>query len=122
MEATFTFTQDYAVENMVFEGLTGREYVTSTKEALNMMKVKNPVVNFRDQAENGEFDDLTDEEYQQALDTIRCVGSLWRYPEAGKDDTTRYEMNVLTLLANAIELVTRQDVELRKYRKSQPAE
>ena len=47
----------------------------------------------------------------EALDTVGCIRNLWHYPD---DSTLISEMNVLTLLANAIELISRQDAALRR--------
>lgn len=117
MELHYKFNKDYSMENVVFDGLNGREYITSTKDALNLMKIKNPALAFCEEAKAGLYDSISDEEYQQALDTIQCVKSLWRYPGEA-EGTSRTEMNILMLLANAIELVSRQNAELRQYRES----
>ena len=119
MEVTYRFSDDFSVEDVVFEGLSGLEYVTSTKDALNVMKLRNPAVDFSRNAKEGVYDELSDDEYQQALDTIKCISDLWRYPGESGEDSAKYEMNVLSLLANAIELISRQDVELRRYREEE---
>ena len=119
MEVTYRFSDDFSMEDVVFEGLSGLEYVTSTKDALNVMKLRNPAVDFSRNAKEGVYDELSDDEYQQALDTIKCISDLWRYPGESGEDSAKYEMNVLSLLANAIELISRQDVELRRYREEE---
>ncbi len=119
MEVTYRFSDDFSMEDVVFEGLSGLEYVTSTKDALNVMKLRNPAVDFSRNAKEGVYDELSDDEYQQALDTIKCISDLWRYPGESGEETAQYEMNVLSLLANAIELISRQDVELRRYREEE---
>ena len=119
MEVTYRFSDDFSMEDVVFEGLSGLEYVTSTKDALNVMKLRNPAVDFSRNAKEGVYDELSDDEYQQALDTIKCISDLWRYPGESGEDSAKYDMNVLSLLANAIELISRQDVELRRYREEE---
>ena len=119
MELPYRFTDDSSLADVVFMGLTGREYVTSTKDALNVMKIKNPAVDFQECLKAGDFNDVPDEEYKQMLDTIKCIKDLWRYPDEPADSQTQYDMNILALLANAIELISRQNVELRKYREKQ---
>ena len=114
MELTFTFDKNYVMENIVFDGLNGREYVTSTKNALNVLKLKNPAVDFTKDVKRGVYDSLSDEEYKQALSAIECVSGLWRYPDEPENQSTKYEMNVLALLANAIRLISRQNALLRK--------
>ena len=47
------------------------------------------------------------------------IKELWRYPGELGESGVQDEMNILMLLANAIELVSRQDVELRRYRGKQ---
>ncbi len=113
----YRFNNEYSVEDVIFDGLNGREYVTSTKDALNVMKIENPAVDFTEDVKAGHYDDLTDEEYQQALDMIKCISKLWRCPGEPEETASRYDMNILSLLANAIEMIGRQDVQLRRYRK-----
>ena len=115
LKVEYEFAPDKSVTDVSFSGLNGRERVTSTKEALNVMMVTNPVVDFSQKAKDGEYDDVSDDEYYQMLDTIKRVGSLWRHPDTGEDSTPLSEMNVLTLLANAIELISRQNARLKMY-------
>lgn len=107
---------DYSLENVTFAGLTGHEYVVSTKDALNVMKIQNPATQFSADAKAGYYDKFSDEEYEEILAAIKCVSSLWHYPGEPKDCQAQYEMNILTLLANAIELISQQNTELREYR------
>ncbi len=116
MNMIYTFDADSSLKGVQFDGLTGREYVTSTKDAINVMKVKNPAILFSGDAKAGTYDETPDEEYEQMIYTIRTIKELWRYPGEPKDAGMKNEMNILMLLANAIELISRQDVELRKYR------
>lgn len=115
MKMMYCFNDDTSLDQVMFDGLTGREYVTSTKDALNVMKIKNPAMDFCADAKAGVYDDVSDEAYQQMLQTIKCVKNLWHCP-GDPEDSAKPEMSVLMLLANAIELVSRQEVELRKYR------
>ena len=39
MKMTYYFDEDACLKDVEFDGLTGREYVTSTKDALNVMKI-----------------------------------------------------------------------------------
>lgn len=113
MKLNYTLGKDYSMENVEFEGLNGREYVTSTKDALNVMKIDNPAIEFGNKSRNGDFDDMSDEEYYEMLDTVKCITALWLYPGEREDNPS---MNILSLLANAITLLSQQAVELRKYR------
>lgn len=112
MRMTYCFGDDFCLSDVAFDGLTGREHVTSTKEALNAMKVKNPALDFSSDVKSGLYDSVPDEEYEGMLETIKRVNDLWRYP-GDPEDKIRSEMNVLTLLANAIELISRQSLQLQ---------
>lgn len=116
MKLKYDFDDDSSLKGVAFDGLTGCEYVISTKDALNVMKIHNPAMDFSQDAKGGLYDEVSDEEYEQMLYTVKCVKELWRYPG---DSGVREEMNILMLLANAIELISRQDVQLRKYREGQ---
>lgn len=112
MRMTYRFGNGFCLTDVAFDGLTGREYVTSTKEALNLMKIKSPALDFSADVREGIYDDVLDEEYEEIVETIRFVKDLWRYPE-DPEDVIQTEMNVLTLLANAMEVISRQYVQLK---------
>ena len=63
---------------------------------------------FHNRVRTGEFDSIPDDDYRQLVDTMKFIGSLWRYPDAKEGEDTVSEMTVLMLLANAIETVSRQ--------------
>lgn len=115
MDMNGCFQDDSSLSGVTFSGLTGREHVTSIKEALNTLKITNPAITFSEGTETGLYNDAPDAEYGAMLETVRCIRNLWRYPD-DPPGVTQPEMNALALLANALELVSRQDVELRKYR------
>lgn len=48
MELTFDFDQRQGIANVRFEGLDGTEGVTSTKQALSLLKIRNPACAFAD--------------------------------------------------------------------------
>ena len=117
MEISIEYSADYShIEKVAFEGLTGREYVSSTKDALNVMKIRNPALKFSDDAKAGCFNEMTDAEYKRMLEMVKCLKSLWSYPDASEDDGNAVEMSVLMLLANAIRLISRQNAKLREYK------
>ncbi len=118
MNMIFDFGDDASLEGVRFEGLTGREYVTSTRDALNVMKVKNPDTAFCQDVTAGIYDETPEDEYEQLFHAVKAVKGLWRYP-GDPEDAVQDEMNILMLLANAIGLISRQDAELRKYREKQ---
>ncbi len=118
MDMVFGFGGDSSLEGVRFDGLTGHEYVMSTKDAVNVMQVRNPAIAFCQDTEAGAYDEVPDEEYAQMLYTVKAIERLWRRP-GETEDSARSEMNVLMLLANAMELISRQDVELRRYRGEQ---
>ena len=104
--------------------LTGCEYVTSTKQALELLKIQNPAIGFTEAAKAGEFDSMTDEAYQDILDTIERVSYLWRYPDEDTSDgkNLKAEMNPLMLLANAIELISSFGSVLQRLKRHYKAE
>lgn len=117
MELSYEMREDGSVVNTCFEGLNGCERVTSVKQALTMLKVKNPAIRFAEDAKAGRYDSVSDEEYERILSTVECISLLWRYDgDEPADKSTRQEMNVLMLLANAIETISRQNVRLRSQR------
>lgn len=113
MTMKYRFDEEYRLKNISFEGLDGRERVTSTKEALNVMKIENPIMAFADAIKAGR--DVPDE----AAETINFIHNLWRYPDAPPDCPANREMNPLALLANAIQVITWQKAKLRRYRQKQ---
>lgn len=119
MKMAYRFDKDYSVTDILFRGLDGREQVTSTKEALQLMRIRNPSVDFIADVKKGVYNNLSDEDYQKALDTIQCLQGLWRAPGEPADAKTEYEMNPLVLLSNAIQVITSQHVQLEKYRNAE---
>ena len=68
-------------------------------EALSLMKIRNPASTFRDALECMIYDNMTEEEYGQMLNTIKFLQELWHYPDEPGEAPKKYEMNVLMLLA-----------------------
>ncbi len=104
MDMLFDFDLRRGLHNVRFEGLEGSEEVASVKQALGLMKVRNPAVTFREALQALKYDDLTDE-YGRLLEHVKWLSTLWRYPDDPKDAQQKYEMNALMLLANALELL-----------------
>lgn len=111
MDMVFDFDRRQAAAGVRFEGLDGTERVTSMKAALAVLKIRNPAASFTEAAKNGDFDRVSDEEYAGMLDTVEFLSKLWRYPEEPGD--AKYELNALTLLANALEALSRLHAECR---------
>ena len=106
MELIYEFDPSQRIVNARFEGLDGTESVTSVKDALCLLKIRNPAVKFAETVQSGGYNDTSDAEYERRLNTIEFISGLWRYPDAPKEAKTEYEMNVLTLLAAAIEALS----------------
>lgn len=53
MDMIFDFDSRQGLTNVRFDGLTGCEEVTSVKQALNLMKIRNPAVTFSEAVHNG---------------------------------------------------------------------
>ena len=103
MDMLFDFDQYQGITNVRFDGLDGSESVTSVKDALNRMKVRNPATTFAEAVRQGAYDKTTDEEYTRMLATVEYLSSVWRYTDEPGEAPPKYEMNALMLLANALE-------------------
>ena len=67
-------------------------------------KIKNPAVQFADKAKNGEFDDLSDEEYESEINRVKNMSRLWY---------DKYEVSLLDLAIRlAVDLKLRNIEEL----------
>lgn len=111
MELLFDFDERQGLTNVRFSGLDGTENVTSIKQALSLLKIRNPASTFRDAAECMMYNDVSDEEYSRMLNTIKFLRELWRYPDESGEAPAKYEMNALMLLANAIEALSQFNVQ-----------
>ncbi len=105
MEILFDFDLRRCIHHVHFEGLDGTEPVTSVKDALSRMKIRNIGTTFAENVQASKYDDLSDEEYGRMLEHVKFLSTLWRYPDAPKGAPQEYEMNALMLLANALELL-----------------
>lgn len=108
MTMDFGYKEGGSLERIMFQGLNGREPARNLKNALELLRIENPMCTFHNRVRTGEFDSIPDDDYRQLVDTMKFIGSLWRYPDAKEGEDTVSEMTVLMLLANAIETVSRQ--------------
>lgn len=108
MELVYDVADDGSIVNARFEGRTGSEPVTSLKQALGLLQVKNPAVVFTQDAKDGVYDHVPDRDYYRMLNAVDTISVLWRYEgDQPEGKSTRPSLNVLMLLANAIELIGR---------------
>ncbi len=114
MELSYEVAEDGSLTNIRFAGLDGRECVSSVKGALGLLKITNPAVTFTARCKAGLYDNISDAEYDRLRKTIESVSLLWQYGDNPDGGLTEYAMNPLMLLANAIELISRQAVELHQ--------
>ncbi len=119
MKLSFTFQEDATIRDVEFTGCTGLEQVSSVKEALRFLRLDNPASAFCEAVKQGDYNDISDEEYDRLLGTVKCLFQLFRYPDDPQDAPPRREMNVLILLANALTRLVELDVELRRYREGE---
>lgn len=113
MEMDWKFNADGSLERITFQGLTGGEFTGNLKSALGLLKIKNPSSTFVDRIKTGEFDNVSNDEYERLLDEMHFISTLWHYPDAPEDELAQYELNVLMLLANAIAEVSRLHAIIR---------
>lgn len=103
MKMNYSFTKNFHMKDVSFEGLSGQEFAGSLKEALGILKIEDPVVNLREDIKKGRY---KDEELEPVIEVVKLISSLW-------DDT---EMNVLMLLAASFELISRMHAALKRVR------
>ena len=115
MELKYDVTDDGKIVHARFNGLDGCEHVTSVKQALELLQVENPAVIFTQDAKNGVYDHISDKEYYRMLSAVEAISLLWRYEgDQPKDKSTQPSLNVLMLLANAVELISRMYLLIRQ--------
>lgn len=115
MKMDFQYDDYGSLEHITFEGLNGCETVRDLKNALELLKIDNPKRTFRDRVKAGEFDDTPEDEYRQIVDAVEFIATLWRYPDAQVGELAQSEVNVLMLLANAIEMCSKQNATLIRH-------
>lgn len=115
MKMDFNYDNYGSLEHITFEGLNGCESVRDMKNALELLKIENPKRTFQARVRAGEFDTTPEDEYLQIVDAVDFVATLWRYPDAKVGELAQPEMNVLMLLANAIELASKQNATLIRH-------
>ena len=115
MELKYDVNSGGIIVNAHFDGLTGCERVSSLKQALELLQVENPAVIFTQDAKNGVYDHISDKEYYRMLSAVEAISLLWRYEgDQPKDKSTQPSLNVLMLLANAVELISRMYLLIRQ--------
>ena len=102
MTMSYEVNPDFTLRDIGFIGCTGLERVSNVKEALGILRLENPAIAFTEAAKAGKFNEMSDEEYHQLLSTFKCVADLFRYPDDPADAKNQPQMNILTLLSNAI--------------------
>lgn len=110
MDLLFDFDSRQGLTNVRFDGLDGFERVTSVKEALGLLKIRNPAKTFSEAARSRAYDDVPDAEYKRMLETIKYLSSMWCYMDDPGEAPQRSEMNALMLLANAIEALSQFNI------------
>lgn len=119
MKLHYDFNEDGTIRGAAFTGCSGLEQVSNVKGALGVLQVENPLIAFREAVHSGKFDGIPDEEYDRLFSTVKCLAGLFRFPDDPPDAKAQRQMNVLTLLANAVTKVVELDVALREYEEEQ---
>lgn len=117
MKLNYSIAPDGTLRDVEFVGATGQEQVHTVKGALQVLQLEAPGPDFIEAVKRGEYNSVSDEEYSRILLTMRCIQELFRFPDRPKDAAPLPQMNVLSLLANAMTRLVELDVELRGYRK-----
>ena len=120
MDMIFEFDQRQGLTRVRFDGLTGTESVTSVKGALDLLKIRNPATTFAEAVQALKYDNVPDEEYIRMLETIKFLSTMWRYTDDPGDAPQKYEMNVLMLLANALEALSQFNVQYQMPLETEP--
>lgn len=76
MELIYEFDPSQRIVNARFEGLDGTESVTSVKDALCLLKIRNPAVKFAETVQSGGYNDTSDAEYERMLNTLEFISGL----------------------------------------------
>jgi len=119
MRLRYEFNDDATIRGASFAGCSGLERVSNVKEALRFLQVDNPLIAFRKAVERGKFSDLSDEEYDQLLESVKCISTLFHFPDDPPEAKPMPTMNVVSLLANAITQLVERDMALRQYEEEQ---
>ncbi len=119
MRLRYEFNEDGTIRDAGFTGCSGLERAGNIKEALRVLHMDNPISAFREAVQRGKYSDLSDEEYDQRLASIRCLSDLFHFPDDPPDAKAQRQMNVLSLLANAITKLVELDVAVRRYEEAE---
>ena len=105
MKMNYSFTKDFCMKDVTFEGLSGQEFAGSLKEALGILKIENPAAGLREDLKKGRYND---EELEPVIEAVRLISS-----ERGSSPKGEEEMNILMLLAAAFEMISRLHAALK---------
>lgn len=108
MVIEYELNENGCMEHINFTGLNGNEFTGNIKSALELLKIESPAVTFAAHVKAGEYDDTPNDEYDRIVNAVDFMASLWCYPDERESDFKQGELNVLMLLANALETVSRQ--------------
>lgn len=120
MDLLYDFDSRQGLTRVRFDGLDGGERVTSVKEGLNLLKIRNPAKTFSEAVRGGAYNDVPDEEYRRMLETIKYLSSMWCYMDEPGETPPKGKMNALMLLANAIEALSQFNVLYQMEEPQQP--
>lgn len=115
MKLNYKVNSDATIQDAMFTGCTGLERVSNVKEALGILRIENPAIEFVKTLNNGKFHGMSDEEYDRLFDTVKFISELFRYPDDPPDAKLHPQMNALTLLANAITEIVRLELAVQWY-------
>ena len=110
----YELNENSCMEHITFTGLNGNEFTGNVKTALDLLKIESPAVTFAARVKAGEYDDTPEDEYVRAVNAVDFMSSLWSYPDERESDFKQGELNVLMLLANALETVSRQQAIINR--------
>jgi len=83
----------------------------SVKEAVGLIKIRNPSVTFSEDVHRGAYGKVPDAQYNRMLESIKYLRSLWYYTGEPEDAKPKFEMNALMLLTNALEALSQFNVQ-----------
>lgn len=115
MKLKYDVADDGSIVNAHFDGLTGCEPVTTLKQALTLLQIKNPALVFTEDAKAGVYDHVPDKDYYRLLAAVESISILWRHAgDYSEGKPTQPSLNPLTLLANAVELIGQMHAQLQQ--------
>lgn len=118
MELKYEYDKNGNLSNIVLLGVNGFEAVSSVKEAVEMMAIKNTARSFTINYRLGGYANMSKEDIEKEAAVANILAELWR--RLDEPDVMQTELNIAMLLVNSLVMNVRQAKEIEQLKKSQP--